>query len=279
MNYIDGIIPKEIKEEEDTLRFTLNNLKRIFTFRQEVFSPSLIREEKVKIVINERLTFEDNVIVKTVPFSAKKEKLVKKFRGFRSKSCPNSLLENGKFALFLSEDEIKIPKDLMISFLKKNPEKTEKFDEIKGKIGKNGLKLDLNSKIQSEEMRLCDNILKSAEKKVRLHIDVKEIGGNTQENSKNNEDWEEKTEEKNESEENILKNEEKSEENCENEEDEEVFKHMNPNNQMKHVKYRKRSSTSVMETEEWMILMDLMKGLCDYEQENEFKTAKIYVKL
>ena len=317
LNYIDECMPKEIKEEEeDHTRFTFNNLKRIFTFKQESFSPTEtngqhsanhLEKEKMKNVLSEEMARNDCgdvMVLKTESFSAglRKTNDVKPVRGTskflrnepltsnklpniisqptrkRSKSCPNLMIEKNNFPLFLSEDEIRIPPKMMMSMFKDSKQSFNNNPHL------TPLRYDGNSKTMSEEPKSQNEFARTPQKivdneiKEKLFINLEESSNKKYEGEVKDEEIEEKSEESEKTDSCSQKSgDAKTEE--EKSDSEEIFKHFNPNNLLKSKKFRKGSSTSVNDSPEFLILMDLMKGMADWEPENEFKATKFYVTL
>ena len=349
LSYLENLLPKEVKEEEDPIRTTLNNFKKIFTFGEN-FSPSFKEEKPPKVmknILSEELSKNneiDDIIMKADVFisvgsklsSFRYSKTSKYYKNepitstlityqpnkcvhHKSKSCPNVILDKHKFTLFLSEEDIKIPQKILISMLKENNQFEDKVMPFTtASLDKNRrvktLRFDGTSKAQSEEHakmqnELSKSIKSNSDKKENLHIPLEEMEEEndreheilkTKENSPENKDFNEidimkhNNKINNSSDNNDKKsipsdqgddvdgkNSNKLDEHQTEEEEEEVevYQHFNPNNLLKSKKFRKRSSTSLgqLETQEWMILLDLLKGFCDPEPENEFKTTKFYV--
>jgi len=213
----------------------------------------------------------------------------------RSKSCPHLLNEQKKFPLFLSEDDIKIPSRFMISISKETKQSfcAEMIEKPQPMV----LKYEGNSKTMSEEPKIQQNELMNksiklndSNKKEALFIPLEENYMENNkidtpmlfheiDNGKKENELEDKTEDQ-EGKTDSFSEKSKEEKNLSDDElseSEEIFKHFNPNNLLKTKKFRKGSSTSVNDTPEWLILMDLMKGICEWEPENEFKSTKFYV--
>lgn len=181
LNIIDEQIPKDFKEEDND-RFTLRNIKKMFTFRTESFSPIFNSSENnnkaLKTVISANIpsmnadsdenaankaeilkknTFINNnrpsKFYKNEFLSSSKIPMELKIHHQKSKSCPTILNEFHKFPLFLSEDEIKIPSKMLIS-LKREESFTNDKKNGSNQRFKSLLRYDSNCKSQSEDPKL-----------------------------------------------------------------------------------------------------------------------------
>lgn len=235
----------------------------------------------------------------------------------KSDSCPNFNFIIKQFPLFLSEDDIKIPSKVVLSSLSKeknnlplvrnlsvfNKEsKLIKIKEIKPDLFKKMKSYDIDvitTKVPvAKSTLLSNNDNKECNSTIKLKSELfspeeplenQNLNDEIVESSHNLKEEKEKVQivlancsltRENGSEEGMEEdnNDEKANEDRSSSEHDEIYKNFNPNNLPKSKKYRMRSSGSIMiETQEWYILTDLLKGLCEAEQENEFKATKFYV--